>query len=372
MSFNERLRTLLSEPAPEAQACALRCERLSDLLANAIPDADPALVREALAHIRADQVRRRMDALAEEDGPWTAHDINLAPGVQTLDAAMEDSRLRRILQVAADLTGKRLDQIRVLDLGCLEGQFALEFALHGAQVVAVEARSTNLRKSRFAAEALGVDNLEFREGDVRRLNQADYGTFDVVLCLGILYHLDAPDVLELVRSMASVCRGLVIIDSHFSLKPRASVDWKGRRYWGDFWTEYSPGSRAAEEEQALWSSIGNDRSFLLTRPSLCNLLRCTGFTSVYECLNPYEYHSPNWPLPSRSGRYAEWPDRSTFVALKGRPAAILTSPVTDLAVERDRPERSEYLQPILPAGHRATRFAGRLLTGAARRLMGRG
>jgi hypothetical protein len=212
--------------------------------------------------------------------------------------------------------------------------------------VAVEGRDANLRKTKLAAKALGLVNLDVRKGDVRELNERDYGKFDAILCLGILYHLDSPDVMELVSSISQVCDGLVVIDTHFSLRPRTAVDWNGHRYWGQFWTEYSAGARAAEEDDALWSSIGNDRSFLLSKASLSNLLRHVGFTSAYETLNPYECHSPDWPSEPRDGEWAEWPDRTTFIAVKGHLERLFSSPVTDEAEERDRPERPKYMRQI--------------------------
>jgi SAM-dependent methyltransferase len=316
-------------------------------------------------------LQQKVNAFIEKEGAWTAHDITLAPGVQTLGADVHDSRLRRIVQVVADTARKPLGELRVLDLGCLEGQFGIEFALHGAEVVALDARETNLRKTRFAAKALGAKTLDLRKMDVRGLELARLGNFDVVLCLGVLYHLDAPDVMELVRSMSALCSGIAVIDTHVSLEPRISFDWDGNRYWGASWTEYAPGTRAGNETAALWSSVGNDRSFLMTRPSLCNLLRHAGFTSVYECLNPYESHSPNWPRASTSGEWAEWRDRMTFVAVKGSRAHLLTSALTDTTLEPDRPERPRYLQPIISPGNLALNRAKRLVSAAARRFLRR-
>ena len=312
-----------------------------------------------------------MDALIASEGPWTAHDIQLAAGVRTLDSPVDDARLRRVIQAAADFAGKPMNQLRVLDLGCLEGQFAIEFVRHGAQVVAIEGRETNLRKTRFAAEALRVDNLDLRSGDVRDLDPGAFGSFDIVLCLGLLYHLDVPDVMNLVRSMSDICGRALIIDTHISLKPKVAVEWNGAEYWGDFWTEYAKDRRAENEEAALWSSIGNDRSFLLTRASLCNLLRHTGFTSVHECLNPYECHSPDWPAQPRDGRFAEWPDRTTYIAIKGEHQRLFTSPVTDGTPEQDRPEQPKYLQAVRPLGNPAIHALRNLTSRAMRRMLSR-
>ena len=291
-------------------------------------------------------IRRERDSIIESDGRWTAHDIELAPGLRTIGAEAPDFRLRRIVQAVADIAGKPLDQLRVLDLACLEGQFAIEFALHGAEAVAVEGRELNLRKTRFAVESLGLKNVDVRKADVRDLNAAEYGMFDVVFCLGLLYHLDVPDVMELVESISDVCRGIAVIDTHLSLRPNSWASWKGNRYRGEYWREYLPRTRAEEEERSVWASIGNDHSFLFSRASLTNLLRHTGFTSAYECLNPYECHSGDWPKLPRNGEWAEWKDRTTFIAIKGERQRILTSPVTDSAAERDRPEKPRKLRNV--------------------------
>ena len=61
-------------------------------------------------------------------------------------------------------------------------------------MVAIEGREANAAKARVAAEVLGLERLEIRVEDVRELSAERHGTFDVVLCLGLLYHLDADDL----------------------------------------------------------------------------------------------------------------------------------------------------------------------------------
>src|SRR5262249_350381 len=109
---------------------------------------------------------------------------------------------------------KPLDTVRVLDLACLEGLHSVEFALNGAKVVGVEGREANLAKARFTKDALSLGNLELVHDDVRNLSRERYGEFDVVLCLGILYHLDTPDVMKLAKNLAEVCTRVAIIDTH--------------------------------------------------------------------------------------------------------------------------------------------------------------
>jgi SAM-dependent methyltransferase len=275
-------------------------------------------------------------------GAWTAHNIHLGGDVYTMDAPQNDSRVRRVLQVAADIAGKPLDKLRVLDLACLEGQFGIEFAQHGAEVVAIEGREANLAKARVVKDHLSLSNLDLVLDDVLNLSSEKYGHFDVVLCLGILYHLDHPDVMEFVRKISTVCTRMAIIDTHFSLQAKNSYTWNGHSYWGERKSEHR--SNASKEEKAakLWQSLDNTKVFTFTQASLCNLLRHVDFTSLYECLNPYEHHNPHWPGPPVGDRHAIWRNRTTFVAIKGQKQTLLSTPITDVTPEIDRPERPEY------------------------------
>jgi 2-polyprenyl-3-methyl-5-hydroxy-6-metoxy-1,4-benzoquinol methylase len=191
------------------------------------------------------EVERRKATIVEKYGPWTAHGISLGDGIHTLPSRFAP-RLRRIVKAAADLLGYPIDGRRVLDLACLEEQLAIEFALQGADVVAIEGRAVNLEKARFSAEVLGLENVEPLLGDVRDLSVERHGKFDVILCTGILYHLDAPDELEVAQSIADACQNIAIFDTHISLRKRDSFSWRGRTYWGRFEEEHPPEASAAD------------------------------------------------------------------------------------------------------------------------------
>jgi len=45
-------------------------------------------------------------------------------------------KVRRILQLTKDLARSKIGDLRILDLGCAEGVYAIEAALRGADVVA--------------------------------------------------------------------------------------------------------------------------------------------------------------------------------------------------------------------------------------------
>jgi SAM-dependent methyltransferase len=297
-----------------------------------------------------DAIRRRRHEVIERFGPWTASPIHLGNGLYTSENAWPDSKVRQIVQIVSDITDRPLSTLRVLDLACLEGKFGIEMALHGAKVLAIEGREVNLAKARFAKEVLGLDNLELMLDDVRNLDKERHGTFDVVLCLGILYHLDVPDVFNFIERIAAVCRRVAVIDTHVSLKDIESVDWNGKAYWGKFNQDHPTDSSPEEKLKALWDSLDNVRTFQFTRPSLCNALRHAGFTSVYAC------QSPSWSWLKYTeglgkGKFIEtFEDRVTFVAIKGKGQSLLSSPVDEAAPEFDLPEKPSFFEP--PKDHR--------------------
>ena len=83
-----------------------------------------------------------------------------------------------------DLRGKR-----VLDIGAWDGWFTFELERRGARVMAVD--STPIERFRIARDLLG-SQAEYRIADVCRLSPAQIGYFDIVLFLGVLYHLKHP------------------------------------------------------------------------------------------------------------------------------------------------------------------------------------
>lgn|SRR5215472_9517201 len=130
------------------------------------------------------EIRERKAELEARFGPWTAHNIPLGHGINTSPQRTGPHLLiRRTIQAVSDLSMKPWRQLRVLDLGSLEGLYALEFASQGAQVVAIEGRQNNNVHARFAAEALGLANVEFFTDDVRNISEDKYGRFDVVILL---------------------------------------------------------------------------------------------------------------------------------------------------------------------------------------------
>jgi len=271
--------------------------------------------------LQSEQLRQKKEAIIERYGPWTAHNIHLQEDEYTFerDAPAFEAwlhsagiSLRRILQIAADISTRPLSSLRVLDLACLEGMYGIEFARHGAEVVGIEGRESHIEKARFAAEALSLNNISFVQDDVRNLSVEKYGRFDVVLCLGILYHLNAPDVFHFMERISEVCQRLLIIDTHLAAAdPEISHNFKGHEYHGLPFIEHAADASPEEKLKAGWASLDNEKSFWFTPPSIFNLLAHTGFTSAYSCFGPVA---------------TEWAkaERHILVGIKGEPQSVIS------------------------------------------------
>lgn len=79
-----------------------------------------------------DQIRKKHKEIVDTSGEWTAHNIHLKDDFYTIGNKIigDELKLRKILQMVADMADKPLNQLRVLDLACLEGMYGLELAQH--------------------------------------------------------------------------------------------------------------------------------------------------------------------------------------------------------------------------------------------------
>jgi 2-polyprenyl-3-methyl-5-hydroxy-6-metoxy-1,4-benzoquinol methylase len=270
-------------------------------------------------------LRQEMQQVVARFGDWTDHNIHIAGDLYTIGADVVSPRLQRMVQIVADAAAPvPLASLRILDLACLEGLYAVEFARQGARAVAIEGREANLAKVRFVKEALGLEDLSLHQDDVRNLSPATYGTFDVVLCLGILYHLDVPALFQFVENIGRVTTRFAVFDTYVSTASQELHSHAGKPYWGRRIFEHSPDDSLEARLSRRWNSLDNPTSLWLTRYSLYNLLAASGFTTVYECHVPAEIHKPS--------------DRVTLLAIKGKPQTVLSTPQVNGIPAADWPE----------------------------------
>ena len=288
-----------------------------------------------------ESLKHRQRRVVDKFGPWTASNIHLADHFYTIGEHIQgdEVKLRRILQIVSDAASEPLETIRLLDLACHEGIYAIEFARHGANVLGIEGRETHVEKAMFVKDALSLNNVAFVQDDVRNLSKDKYGSFDVVLCLGILYHLDVPDVFQFIERIGEVCDDIAVIDTLIAPGPTLSYVYDGTRYWGNRLSEGHKAIDSPEEKvKRYWASLDNVTSFHLSRTSLYCMLDRVGFTSVYECYIPAE---PTKPI-----------DRITLLAIKGTRQRVINAPLMEGYPAGNAPE--EF------SSHKIERLFGRV------------
>ena len=173
------------------------------------------------------------------------HTIDLGNGVVTPGENRTHETLRRV-RLPADLSGRS-----VLDIGAWDGFFSFEAERRGAaRVLAVDPECWRApawgprgwgtqEPFRYAHRTLG-SSVQDRDIDLLELSPETVGMFDVVLLLGVLYHL--PDPWPYLRAAASVCAGLLIVETHADLLdvrrpavafyPGTEVEGDPSNWWG--------------------------------------------------------------------------------------------------------------------------------------------
>ena len=199
---------------------------------------------------------------------FTAHNIRLDDGTFTKSEQTHSMvenpwfiTARRVLE--AVFPGDK-SQLRLADLGCLEGGYAVEFARMGFEVLGVEIRQSNIAACNYVKSKTDLPNLEFVRDDA--FNIARYGVFDAVFCCGLLNHLDRPK--HHLETLSSVTTKLLILQTHFSLadsdgmKFKLSAPSENEGLAGRWYTEFSEGESFSKVEAAKWASWDNLPIFL--------------------------------------------------------------------------------------------------------------
>jgi SAM-dependent methyltransferase len=223
-------------------------------------------------------------------------------------------KVRSIMQITRDLSGRPFEELRILDLGCGDGVYSIEAGLRGAYVLALDARTQHMNLGAAFAERHGLDNVRFSQEDVRQVTRETRGGFEVVYCLRILYHLDTPDVFTVLENVHELCGWMVVVDTFISLEyawpsrrepariwgsgADLEVTHRNRTYQGERCREHGDEDSEDVRRSRVLRSIDNTFSFRFTRASLVRALHDVGFSSVLECHAPPGRASPRIASPS--------------------------------------------------------------------------
>ncbi|MFN2533387.1 MAG: TIGR04290 family methyltransferase [Pyrinomonadaceae bacterium] len=220
--------------------------------------------------LSTEQIKRRITEL----GTWF-HNINLL-GVETApDHFLGDYpsvKWNRFAHgIRMDLSGQS-----VLDIGCNAGFYSIQMKLRGAaRVVSIDTDETYLEQARFAAEISGVE-LELRKLSVYRIAEL-HEKFDLVLFMGVLYHLRHP-LLALDLLHEYVVRDALIFQSML----RGSDEVKQLKDDYSFWEEDLFADAAFPKMYFVEKRYSHDPTnwWIPNRACMEGMLRSAGFQIV--------------------------------------------------------------------------------------------
>jgi tRNA (mo5U34)-methyltransferase len=211
------------------------------------------------------------------------HRIEVRPGLITPGAKDTTAELHTRIGLPVRLDGKT-----VLDIGAAEGFYSFECENRGAEVTGVDVVSATDSGFGLARGLLG-SKAKHLHGSIYNLDPAVIGQFDLVLCLGVLYHLRYP--LLALDNLWSICKDRLILESQicdrFFLKqdqqpahladlsaelPRAAI------------AQFYPGAELSNDPTNWWSPNEACLSQMLTTSGFENEVHFSdGMRAVFHC-----------------------------------------------------------------------------------------
>jgi SAM-dependent methyltransferase len=161
-----------------------------------------------------------------------------------------------------------------LDAGCGVGYFSGFLRDLGFRVLAFDGRQENVQEARRR-----YPDIEFHTANIEDPNVQGLGCFDLVVCFGLLYHLENP--FRAIRNLFGLARKVVLIESFSVPSPLPVVQ---------LWDE------GAVEDEAL-----NRVAFYPSEACLVKMLYRAGFKFVYR-FNPLPVHQDFTETPWRKRR----------------------------------------------------------------------
>jgi hypothetical protein len=182
---------------------------------------------------------------------------------------------------------------RLVDLACGNGMYSIAANDLGWDVTAVDARIVRMPMT---------PGITWVQQDVR---ETDVSGFDVVLLMGLLYHMELGDQLDLLRRCSHT---VTILDTHHSTSPTHEEGG----YAGHTFREI-PEDHPTSLEDSPRAAWGNATSFWATQPDLVRMLYDCGFGTVLALVPP------------------TLPNRTFYVCLPRKPSLLPTAAAPSVA-----------------------------------------
>ena len=221
-----------------------------------------------------------------ESGWW--HSFELPDGTLIQGVCDLSDLKNRIEQfpIPEDLRGKR-----VLDIGAWDGWFSFEMERRGAEVLAID----NWDNPRFHQIHAALNSrVEYRQIDMYELTPERVGRFDIVLFMGVLYHLKHP-LLALER-VCALTKGLAAVDSFVLREKHRPGENVGQRPVMEF---YETNEMGGQTDNWVGPSLNCLQAWCRTagfaRVELRGVLENSACLACYRHWEPPEEDAPEGP-----------------------------------------------------------------------------
>ena len=142
---------------------------------------------------------------------------------------IHSTRTQMLDAVLTQTFGADCSALNAVDLACHQGWFSAQLAQHGmAQVTGIDARPEHIEDANLIRDCLRLSNWTLRQSDVHDPALLDLGQHDVVLCLGLIYHLENP--VGALRVARALCKRLCVVETQVVPGMTGWVDYGSYRF----------------------------------------------------------------------------------------------------------------------------------------------
>ncbi len=121
-------------------------------------------------------------------------------------------RMKMINGTLRKILGDSIAGYTAVEFGTNWGGFSIDLACSGAKkVLGIDVRSDNIAKAKMLAKYVRVQNVEFECADIYDVTQKNSVQFDIVLNLGLMYHITDP--YRLIKHTFETCRVCAVVDT---------------------------------------------------------------------------------------------------------------------------------------------------------------
>jgi hypothetical protein len=163
-----------------------------------------------------------------EREPWFyAYEFTNGARNEPLEAELQhihSDRADAIFPHLDRLFADRWNDVHCFDLACHEGWWSMQVAARGASAVhGIDVRPEHIEKARWIAEVSEVTNVHFEVADLYALAGRHEEQYELVLCLGIFYHLEDP--MGALRAARMLTRDVCVLEGQVARPASMTTGW---------------------------------------------------------------------------------------------------------------------------------------------------